>query len=355
MSDELNTALTASELIGIPIPVTIVFAARCARRVKHLFAENWKDAPDFRIKALEQAITVAEEYAAAEREERFRLQTQAEFVVNMAETAAELAKNQVAETSEAARIRSGIATAAAQAAALAAKIATARDLAMTAEIAAECASMAGAAAPSCSPAIRHDLALLKRIAQREGWDNQATINQSFFWLHMEFDTTRILKEKSITDICGEINAHLSEFYARNPEKLYSLTMSGFFEVLSERLLPYQFEIEFHTRTRDGSHDLAGVVNRGAGARYLIECKAYAEEKRIDTRPVMALNGHTLDTEFIKGLIATSARQSEVANATGMFERNQYLLPTEEFTKLLDWLAICQHHALRSSASAQPGA
>jgi len=351
VSNESNTAPTASDLIGVPTPLAIIFAARCARRVEHLFAVNWTEAPDFRIKALDQAIAAAEDYSAAEREQRFSLQTQAEFVANMAETAAEQARSLSAESPEAAAERARTANAAAQAAALAAKTATARDLAMTAELAAQCASMSLAAAPTLGPTIQRDLAWLKRLAQREKWSNQSAIDQSYFWLHMEFDTARKLGDSSITDICSAINARLTDFYSRNPEKLYSLTMSGFLEVLSEQLKPCAFEIEFHTRTRDGSHDLAGVVNTGADARYLLECKAYAEEKRIDVRPVMTLNGRTLDTEFIKGLIATSARQSEMENATGTFERNQYLLPTEEFAKLMDWLSACQRHALRSSASA----
>ncbi len=349
MSDESTQAPSASDLIGLPKPAAVVFAARCARRVESRFAANWRDAPDFRIKALDQAISAAEEYAAAPHEQRFSLQTQAEFVANMAETAASQAENLVAETPEETRERSRKAHAAARAAALAARTTAARDLSSAAELVAECAALAVIAAPGLAEPIRRDLESLKRMAQRESWDAQSSIDQRSFWLHSEFNTTRKLDDKSIAEICAEINEHLSEFYGRNPEKLYSLTMSGFLEVLGEQLAPHGFTIEFHTRTRDGSHDLAGVENRQAAARYLLECKAYAEEKRIDIRPVMALNGQTLDTEFIKGLIATSARHSEIETATGMYERNQYLLPAEEFAKLLDWLAAYQRHALQIGA------
>ncbi len=351
MFDELNNAPSPSDLIGLPKPVAVLFAARTARRVEHLFALNWPDAPDFRIEALDKAITAAEEYAAAPHEQRFSLQTQAEFTVSMAETAAQQALNQVAPPPEEALERSQRAQAAARTAALAAKTCTGRDISSTSEIAAECVATALAAAPAAVESIRADISLLKRLVQQEQWGHQSAIQQKFFWLRSEFDTTRKLGAESINEICADINIHLSEFYGRNPEKLYSLTMSGFLEVIGEQLEPHNFKTEFHTRTRDGSHDIAGVFSRSANARYLLECKAYAEEKRIDIRPVMALNGGTLDTDFVKGVIATSARPSEIETATGMYERNQYLLPAEEYGKLLKWLAAYQRHALRVSAGA----
>ncbi len=349
MSDETTTAPSASDLIGLPKPIAVLFAARTARRVEHLYALNWTDAPEFRVQALDKAIRAAEDYTAAPHEQRFSLQTQAEFTVNMAETAAQQAENLVASTPEESSERSRKAQAAARAAALAAKSCTGRDLSSTSEFAAECVACAIAAAPGVLPALRKDLEYLKRLAQQEHWDGQSSIPRDFFQLRSEFDTHRSLGEKSINDICAEVNAHLSDFYERNPEKLYSLTMSGFLEVLGEQLTPHGFKTEFHTRTRDGNHDIAGVYNRAANARFLLECKAYAEQKRIDIRPVMSLNGRTMDTEFIKGVIATSARPSEIETATGIYERNQYLLPSEEFAKLLQWLAGYQRHSLQTSA------
>ena len=41
-------------------------------------------------------------------------------------------------------------------------------------------------------------------------------------------------------------------------------------VMTEELRPYGFEIELHSRTRDGNHDVAGVINREARAKYLLE-------------------------------------------------------------------------------------
>lgn len=347
MSSESRSGPSAEDIIGLPKPAITAFAARCARRVEPLFVADWKDAPDFRIKAIDQAITAAENCAAAPPENVLSLRTQAEFVVNMVKAAADEADKRVGESDS-----QGVNPAAtvARVAACAANAAAARDLSAAAETAADCAAQAIALRPAVLAPIKNDLDGLKRAARREDWNNQSQITQRYFCLHSEFETSRKIGEHSIAEMCGDINESLSAFYAQNTEKLYSLTNSGFFEVLSEQLEPCGFEIEMHIRTRDGGHDLAGVFNRDAHLKYLLECKAYGQEKRIDIRPVMALNGATLDTPAIKGLIATSARHTEIETATGSFERNQYLLLAPDFETLLDWLANYQKHMLHASAT-----
>lgn len=350
MSSDNSAGINAEDIIGLPKSAITAFAARCARRVEPLFARNWSGAPEFRVKALDQAITAAERAAAASPEQVLSLRTQAEFTMNMARAAADAADAAAGQVAESGHSGINPAGAGARAVASAVAVAGARDLSSAAESAADCVALILSLRPALLGPMKRDLDNLKRIAKREEWNNQSQITQSYFWLHSEFETSRKIGERSIAEMCGEINESLSAFYAENTEKLYSLTNSGFLEVLSEQLEPRGFEIEMHLRTRDGGHDLAGIFNRAANLKYLLECKAYGIEKRIDIRPVMMLNGATLDTPAIKGLIATSARHTEIETATGMFERNQYLLLAPDFDRLLEWLANYQKHLLRSSSA-----
>lgn len=350
MSANRNPGISAENIIGLPRPAITAFAARCARRVEPLFARNWSDAPDFRVKALDQAITAAERSAAAPPEQVLSLRTQAEFTVNMVKAAADAADGAIRQVAESGHSGINPAGAVARAAASAAAVAVARDLSGAAAAAAECVAQIVSIRPALLGPIQRDLDNLKRAAKREEWNNQTQVTQRYFCLHSEFEISKRIGDRSIAEMCGAINENLSAFYAQNSEKLYSLTNSGFLEVLSEHLEPCGFAVEMHLRTRDGGHDLAGIFNRAANLKYLLECKAYGIEKRIDIRPVMTLNGATLDTPAIKGLIATSARHTEIETATGMYERNQYLLLSADFDKLLEWLAGYQKHFLQSSSA-----
>ena len=345
MSTETSSGIHAEDLTGLPKPAITAFAARCARRVEPLFAASWVDAPDFRVQALDKAISAAENTAAATPDQVLSLRTQAEFTVNMVIAAADAAEQIAEQIGETASL-------AARAVASAASVAFTRDLSSAAEITSACVTRIISIRPHLLRLMQNDLDGLKRAAKREDWNSQSQVTQRYFCLHSVFETSKKIGDRSIAEMCGAINETLSAFYAQNTEKLYSLTNSGFLEVLSEQLEPCGFEVEMHLRTRDGGHDLAGVFNRRADLKCLLECKAYGQEKRIDIRPVMMLNGATLDTPAIKGLIATSSRHTEIETVTGMFERNQYLLLADDFERLLEWLDGYQKHNLYASAGGE---
>ena len=58
------------EIAEIPVLAMIAFAARCARRVQPLFVASWTDAPKNHIRAIEYAISLAEETAKSGKQKQ---------------------------------------------------------------------------------------------------------------------------------------------------------------------------------------------------------------------------------------------------------------------------------------------
>ena len=54
---------TKAELMRMPKWATVVFAARCARRVQPVFTRVWKDAPRQHVEAIDKAISLSEAVA----------------------------------------------------------------------------------------------------------------------------------------------------------------------------------------------------------------------------------------------------------------------------------------------------
>jgi hypothetical protein len=55
---------TEEDIAKLPRWARVAFAARCARRALPLFVQHWPDAPSVHLKAIEKAISVAEDAAA---------------------------------------------------------------------------------------------------------------------------------------------------------------------------------------------------------------------------------------------------------------------------------------------------
>ena len=310
-------------------------AARSARRVLPMFEQNWPDAPAYRLQAVQDAVSAAEAFACAERAELSRRRIEADFAAGKAQGTAEAALHIFEQLADTANLGNNYVVDVATAAALAAKSASAPNSEAATQATERCLQMVAAAKPTLASRILADFRTLQLTARAREWTDQTPISPRVYALNGSFNTEAETGGHSFGQICENIDTELANYYTQNPTKLYKLTTAAFREVIDMQLEPHGWQIEFHARTRSGSHDIAGVVHPETGSRQLMECKALPDNHRIDIKAVMSLHGTTVATEHHIGLMVTTSRHA--ISATGTFERSQWLLATEDFHALADWL------------------
>jgi hypothetical protein len=161
---------TKDDIKQLPRWAQVAYAARCARLVLPLFKENWPDAPKERVVAVEKAVEIAEQSAAAA--------AYAAFAAATADAAA----------------------AAAAAAAFAAVTAAAAADAYAADAYAAAAAADAADAAEKSkrldliPQMKMDFQTLLRLAKEQRWNDDTPVPPTVF------ETTNVEKPKTIAPV-----------------------------------------------------------------------------------------------------------------------------------------------------------
>lgn len=192
-------------------------------------------------------------------------------------------------------------------------------------------------------AVKRDYGLLagERSRYAEDWRYyDAAVPEHFFALHSEFDAEPVLERRMIVDVSDAINAKLIAFLHRNPRGLYMLKPRQFEELVAELFSGFGFDVELTAATRDGGRDIVAVKKCGVAAlKYLIECKRYAQSKKIGVAFVRALHGVTAKEGANKGILATTGEFSRPAQT--YLTEVPWLLEGRDFNGLVRWLDLYQ--------------
>lgn len=170
-----NGLPTEEELLELPRWARVVFALRCAQRVRPWFAKFWRDAPEEHIKALDTAYTLVQASAARPAStSQFEVRAAgiaADDAADAADTAARAAT--LAAAADAPTRASDAARAAAQAARAAADAAAD---AHAADAAAAAAAHAADADADTVPMIRQDYERLRDLAKQHRWMDKSPVD-----------------------------------------------------------------------------------------------------------------------------------------------------------------------------------
>ena len=170
----------------------------------------------------------------------------------------------------------------------------------------------------------------EREARRAAyWENA-------FALISQFNLTEKHDGSNILQITSSINDSLIEHLLKHPTDLQSMKPRTFEELIAELFHRSGFDVELTRSTRDGGYDIIAIGNHQiAASKYLIECKRYAETRKVDIQPVRSLYGVVQDERATKGILVTTS--SFTSPAEDFLKRNRWVLEGRAFDDIKNWL------------------
>jgi hypothetical protein len=184
---------------------------------------------------------------------------------------------------------------------------------------------------------------LSRLYGLRSWyyDDERDAKHAAYWEQAfasisQFDLRRNHDGGTILQISSIVNDKLIAWFLQNPGQLRTMRPRQFEELVAELFDGFGFQVELTKTTRDGGFDVIAIGNKTiAASKYLIECKRYAETKKVGVHPVRSLFGVVNDERATKGILVTTS--SFTATADQFLQRNKWVLEGRDFDGLLKWL------------------
>lgn len=336
MTDIYDQLPSEEDFGSLPKLALAAFAARCGRRVQHLY--RW-----FGEDAMQAALAFAEDPTASKREEIAQIRgdfiryikecdyanwTAAAYAMGAAEDAADVAAKALGSGYTIGSITWSARNV------LVATVEAARSARI--DLAELCAH------------INHDFALLSQVSLRDTWNDTTRVPPDFFAVHSIFDIHAEPDGKSIITIAGLINDKLIARCQSDPSQLLSMSPRQFEEFVAELFNGFGFDVELTSRTRDGGRDIVAVSHKIVAVKYLVECKRYARDKKVGVGAVRQLHGVTVSEGATKGILATTS--CFTAPAVAYTEKHLWQLEGRNLDGLIQWLNCYQSLQLRRLAS-----
>lgn len=172
-------------------------------------------------------------------------------------------------------------------------------------------------------------------------DEEREAKRAAYWenalaLISQFDLTEKHDGSTILQITSAVNDSLIEHLLKYPTDLQSMKPRTFEELIAELFHGFGFDVELTRSTRDGGYDIIAIGNHQiAASKYLIECKRYAETRKVDIQPVRSLYGVVQDKRATKGILVTTS--SFTSPAEDFLKRNRWVLEGRAFDDIKNWL------------------
>lgn len=145
-------------------------------------------------------------------------------------------------------------------------------------------------------------------------------------------------EKRILVVAQEGWQPILRYLNRNPNALYELAPRRFEELIAELLSREGFEVHLTPRTRDGGLDILAVQNSSVGRQlYVVECKRYARQRRIDVGLVRSLYGVVEQRRVTAGVLVTTSYFSK--DALKFREAVEWRLALKDYDAVRDWIRV----------------
>jgi HJR/Mrr/RecB family endonuclease len=134
---------------------------------------------------------------------------------------------------------------------------------------------------------------------------------------------------------------LTEALSSCPKLMREITPREFEEVVSEIFRSKGFEVDLTQRTADGGKDIIAIHTDSLGIRnkYFIECKRYAEHKKVGVALVRALQGvkNTKDGPNKTILVTTSTFTQGAKNFVEHEASSKWDVTLADYNVLVGWL------------------
>lgn len=134
----------------------------------------------------------------------------------------------------------------------------------------------------------------------------------------------------------DAGAELAQHFAKNPEMLREIDPRQFEQIMAAVFRNRGFDVTLTRPTRDGGFDLMLLKRTDIGAGMtLVECKRYAEHRKVGVDVVRGLYGVVEEKRATGGLIATTS--SFTSDAIAERDRLKYRMELADMNRLKELL------------------
>lgn len=172
----------------------------------------------------------------------------------------------------------------------------------------------------------------------------AYLNYDFSDLFKKIETQEDKEENSqekgsesiIISETSRIKGIISEIYYNNL-KLFSLHPREFEKIVAELLYSKGFEVELTKQTRDNGYDILALkhIDGFSPIKYLVECKRYAEKRKIGVEIIRSFKEVIQTENANKGLIVTTSYFS--TEAIKKQRETPLLLDYKNKDEVIEWV------------------
>jgi uncharacterized protein YjbI with pentapeptide repeats len=145
-----------------------------------------------------------------------------------------------------------------------------------------------------------------------------------------------LPPRSLSIAIQSISEELIRYLAQHPSAMHQLRPRQFEELIAEILSSHGWHIHLTPTTRDGGADILAVAQTSAGLStpWLVECKKYAPENKVDVSVVRSLYGLKCEQQHGGALLATTSQFTKDAL---QYKSSRYNLHLRDFSGIVEWI------------------
>lgn len=143
--------------------------------------------------------------------------------------------------------------------------------------------------------------------------------------------------RRIIVVSDQASAGLTEYFARHPEEMKSMSPRRFEELIAEVFRRLGFEVELTKQTHDGGIDIIAIRDLEVRTRFLIECKRLAPHNKVSVDAVRQLHGVKQDIGGTKAILATTTYFSP--DAQQYLDRHCWELEGRDYNGVVSWVQL----------------
>lgn len=141
----------------------------------------------------------------------------------------------------------------------------------------------------------------------------------------------------IVEVCVHLEEKLYRAVVANPDLIYSISPRDFERLVAELLDRQGYDITLTPPSKDGGVDIYAAKSTELGQfLFLVECKKYARENRVQVDIVRALYGNVQAKKATAGIVVTTS--SFTRGAKQFQQELKHQLQLRDYVNLRQWLS-----------------
>lgn len=146
-----------------------------------------------------------------------------------------------------------------------------------------------------------------------------------------------LLPRQLIDVVSVITSELINYLKKHPKALYQIKSRQFEELIAEILASYGWQVQLTPPIKDGGYDIFAIskdIQADVETSWIIECKKYAPQNKVEVDIVRALYGVKSDLKVANALLATT---SYFTKGVKDFKASRYDIELKDYYNILEWI------------------